>query len=47
MVIKKYDELVEVNLNPNLPKIFDHLHSILIIGDSGLGKTSGLRFIFS
>ena len=40
-----FDELVKENIkerNPNWPQIHDHPYRILIIGDSGSGKTSSL-----
>ena len=40
MTIKNYDEWIETNHNPNLLYIFDHPSRILIIGDSGSGKTN-------
>ena len=39
-MIKNYDELVEINHNPNWPYIPDHLYRILIIGGSGSRKTN-------
>ena len=39
---KNYDESAEINENPNCPYIPDHLHSTLIIGRSGSGKTNVL-----
>ena len=40
--MKKYDQLVEINHNPNWPDIPDHLYRILIIGGSESGKTNVL-----
>ena len=41
-MIKNYDESVEINHHPNWPYIPDHPYRILIIGDSGSGKTNVL-----
>ena len=41
-MIKNYDELVEIDHNPNWPYITDHLYRILIMGGSGSGKTNVL-----
>ena len=41
-MMKKYDQLVEINHNPNWPYIPDHLYRILIIGGSESGKTNVL-----
>ena len=38
--MRNYDELVEINHNPNWSYILDHLYIILII--SGSGKTNVL-----
>ena len=40
--MKNYDELVEINHNPNYPYIPDHPYRVLIIGGSGSGKTKVL-----
>ena len=40
--MKNYDQLVEINHNPNWSNIPDHLYRILIIGGSGSGKTNVL-----
>ena len=42
MVMKNYDKSVEINHNPNWPYIFHHPYRILIIDDSGTGKTNVL-----
>ena len=39
-MMKKYDQLVEINHNPNWPYISDHPYRILIIGGSGSGKNN-------
>ena len=41
-MMKNYDQLVEINLNPNQAYIPDHSYRILIIGGSGSGKTNML-----
>ena len=41
-MMKNYNQLVEINHNPNLLYIPDHLYRILIIGSSGSGKTNML-----
>ena len=41
-MIKNYDESVKINHNPNWSYILDHPHRILVIGDSGSGKTNVL-----
>ena len=41
-MMKNYDQLVEINHDPNWPYIPDHPHRILIIGGSGSGKTNVL-----
>ena len=41
-MMKTYDQLVEINHNPNQPYILDHPYRILIIVGSGLGKTNAL-----
>ena len=38
-MIKNYDQLAEINHNPNWPYIPDYPYRILIIGGSGSGKT--------
>ena len=40
--MKNYNQLVEINHNPNLLYIPDHPYRILIIGSSGTGKTNTL-----
>ena len=40
--MKNYNQLVEINHNPNWPYILDHLYRILIIGNSGSAKTNVL-----
>ena len=42
MMMKNYDESVEINHNPNWPFIPDHPYRILIIGGSGSEKTNVL-----
>ena len=42
MIIKNYDESVEINQNPNFSYIPDHCYRILIIVGSGSGKTNVL-----
>ena len=42
MMMKKYDESIEINHSPNWPNISDHPHKISIIGDSGSRKTNVL-----
>ena len=42
MMMKNYDQSVEINHNPNWPYILDHLYRILIIGNSGSAKTNVL-----
>ena len=42
-MMKNYDESVEINHNPNWPYIPDHPYRILIIGDSGSGKTNSIE----
>ena len=41
-MMKKYDQSVERNDNPNRPYIPDYPYGILIIGDSGSDKTNVL-----
>ena len=41
-MMKNYDGLVEINHNPNWLYISDHHYRILIIGESGSGKTNML-----
>ena len=41
-MMKKFDQSVEINHNPNLPYIPDHPYRILINGGSGSGKTNVL-----
>ena len=40
MIMKNYDEPVDVNHNPNWPYILNHQYKVLIIGVSGSGKTA-------
>ena len=40
--MKTYDEIVEINHNPNWPYIPDHPYKILIIVGSGSGKSNVL-----
>ena len=40
--MKKYDESVDMNQNPNWPYIPDYPYGNLIIGGSGSGKTNVL-----
>ena len=42
MVVKNYDESVEIIHNPNWSYILDYPYMILAIGISGSGKTSTL-----
>ena len=39
-MMKNYDQLVEINHNPNWFDIPDHTYTILVIGGSGSGKTN-------
>ena len=41
-MMKNYDELVEINQNPNWPYVIGYPYRILNIGSSGSGKTSVL-----
>ena len=41
-MIKKYDQSVEINHNPNWPRIPDQPYTILIIGGPGSKKTNAL-----
>ena len=41
-MMKNYDQLVEINHDPNWLDIPDHPHRILIISGSGSGKTNVL-----
>ena len=41
-MMKNYDQLVEINHDPNWLDIPDHPHRILIIGGSGSRKTNVL-----
>ena len=41
-MMKNYDQSVEINHNPNWPYIPGHPYRILIIGESGSGKTNVL-----
>ena len=43
MMMKNYDESVEINYNSNWLYILDHPHNILIIGGSGSDKTNVLQ----
>ena len=40
IMLKNYDELVEINHNPNWPYVLDHSYRILINVGSGSGKTN-------
>ena len=42
MMMKIYDESIEINHNPNRSYIPDHPYIILFIGGSGSGKTNVL-----
>ena len=44
-MMKNYDQSVKINHNPNWPYIPDHPYRILIIGDSGSGKTYVLLYV--
>ena len=39
-MMKHSDQSVEINHNPNVPYIPQHLYRIIIIGASGSGKTN-------
>ena len=41
-MMKNYDGSIEINYNPKVRYIPDHLYRILIIGGSGSGKTNML-----
>ena len=41
-MMNNYNESVEINHNSNWPYIPDHPYRILVIGDSGSGKTNVL-----
>ena len=41
-MMKNYNQSVEINHNPTLPYIPQHLYRILITGGSGSGKTNVL-----
>ena len=41
-MIKNDNKSFKINHNPNWPFIHDHLHRILLTGDSGSGKTNVL-----
>ena len=41
-MMKKYDQSVEINHNPNWPDVPDHPYRILIIAVSGSGKTNNV-----
>ena len=40
IIVKNYDELIEINHNPNWPYVLDHSYRILINVGSGSGKTN-------
>ena len=42
MMIKNYDKSIEINNNPNWPYTGSHPYRILIVHDSGLGKTNNV-----
>ena len=42
MMVKNYDESVEINDNPNWSYIPDHPYRVLIVGGSGSGKINAL-----
>ena len=42
IMMKNYDQSVEINHNTNWPYIPDHPYRILVIGHSGSGKTNVL-----
>ena len=46
-MMKNYDELVEINHNPNWPYISDNPYRILIIVGSRSGKTNALLNLIS
>ena len=41
-MMKKYDQSVEINHNPNWPDVPDHPYRMLIIAVSGSGKTNNV-----
>ena len=41
-MMKNYNQTVEINHNPNWSYIPDHPYRVIIIGDSGSGKTNVL-----
>ena len=43
MMMKNYDQLVQINQNLNWLYIPDHLYRMLIIGGSALGKTNVIK----
>ena len=43
MILKNYDESVEINHIPNWPYIPNYVYRILIIGGSGSGKTNLIK----
>ena len=45
-MIKNFDQLVEINHNPNWPYFRDRPYRLLIIGGSGSGKTSALLNLY-
>ena len=42
MMMKNYDESIEINHNQRCPYIPNHSYRVLIIGGSGSGKTDAL-----
>ena len=42
-MMKKYDQSVEINHNPNWPDVPDHPYRMLIIAVSGSGKTKCIK----
>ena len=45
-MMKNYDQSVEIDHNPNWLHIPDHLYRILIVDDSGSGKTNVLPIVY-
>ena len=43
MMMKNYDESIEINHNQRCPYIPNHSYRVLIIGGSGSGKTDALH----
>ena len=41
-MMKNYNQPIEINHNPNWSYIPDHSYRIILIGDSGSGKTNVL-----